>query len=402
MAHPSPLQTRLEALGGCPRRYGPPDAGIDLFDSFADPALEYAALRRAAVLLDRPERSVLEVTGTDRLDFLNRMLTQELKGIGAFQTRRSFWLNRKGRIDADLVVLELGDRTVLELDAHAAARTLQGLGAYLVAEDAAIRDITPRQHRLSLHGPAAAAFLADAIDPGTTPLPHDPRAIPPGLATRLTIAGRPVTAWRADDTGELGLEVLLAAGDAEPVFGRFAGVGLAAGPPAPEPEAFRTAPRVRLAGWEAYNVARIEAGTPLYYIDFSPDSLPAETGVLLDRVSFTKGCYLGQEVVARMHARGHSKRTLVAFRAAPPAADAPPDRALPESGDQVFADAALSGDPIGVVTSSTISPMLGAAVIGFAAVRSPAPPPGSDFWIEHLGRPVEARVQPGLSFWRRA
>src|SRR5439155_2357027 len=65
--------------------------------------------------------------------------------------------------------------------------------------------------------------------------------------------------------------------------------------------------RLRPAGWHAFNIARIEAGTPLYNIDFGPESLPAESGVLLGRVSFTKGRYFGQEVVARMQSRGHSK-----------------------------------------------------------------------------------------------
>src|SRR6185436_21150893 len=71
----------------------------------------------------------------------------------------------------------------------------------------------------------------------------------------------------------------------------------------------------RRIGWHAYNIARLEAGWPIFNIDFGPDSLPHETGVLNDRVSFKKGCYLGQEVVARMQSLGHPKQRLVGLKA---------------------------------------------------------------------------------------
>src|SRR5206468_6008208 len=97
---------------------------------------------------------------------------------------------------------------------------------------------------------------------------------------------------------------------------------------------------LRAAGWAAYNAARIEAGRPLFGIDFDDSVLPAETGQLARAVSFTKGCYLGQEVVARMHARGQVARQLVGIKM--------DDRALPIAGASIF-DA--SQNAIGGITS---------------------------------------------------
>ena len=115
-------------------------------------------------------------------------------------------------------------------------------------------------------------------------------------------------------------------------------------------------------GWHAFNIARIEAGTPLYYLDFGPDSLPHETGeeTLNDRVSFKKGCYLGQEIVARMHARQQVAKQLVGLRVH---ADA-----LPVAGAHLFDE---KDNQVGMVTSSTVSPVLSNACIGLGYLKKP-------------------------------
>src|SRR5437763_7117493 len=147
--------------------------------------------------------------------------------------------------------------------------------------------------------------------------------------------------------------------------------------------------RVWAAGWAAFNACRIEAGRPLFGIDFEgappasaypgrkqredesgqasgPGVLPAETGLLSRAVSFTKGCYLGQEVVARMHARGQVARQLVGIKM--------DDNALPIAGASIF-DA--SQNTIGGITSSTPAPMLSCATIALGLVKTPFIPPGT-------------------------
>jgi folate-binding protein YgfZ len=150
------------------------------------------------------------------------------------------------------------------------------------------------------------------------------------------------------------------------------------------------------AGWLALNIARIEAGTPIFNLDFGTSSLPAETGVLDDRVSFTKGCYLGQEIVARMHARGHPKQVLVAIAFASvlePAGGLP---RLPETG----AALSLAGatEVIGQVTSSTLSPLRASSPIGFAMVRYAHRAAGTVLTTVVEGVEVKGVIQEGLSF----
>lgn len=403
----SPAESVAEAITAQPA------PNIELVATFGELDLEYAALRKACVLLDQPHRGLIELTGPDRLDFLNRMLTQELKGLAPGQFRRSFWLNRKGRIDADLRVIQLQDRTLLELDAHAVARTLQGLAAYIITEDVTVKDLTESTHRLALHGPTAELLLNQSTRSGTPDLrsAEDPGSSPkPAHAINLNIASVDCIVFRDDTSGEPGYEFIVPAADAARVYQHLLETGTDPNQGTPEaltdPATHTPGSRITLrqAGWHAYNIARIEAGTPLYNIDFGPTSLPAETGVLLDRVSFTKGCYLGQEIVARMHARGHPKQMLVALKLARQfnLTDSTPRQ--PDSGAAVLrkeATESAPGDPVGAVTSSTTSPMLGAAAICFAQVKHDFATPGTELQVVTHDTLVPAAVQPGLTFWSR-
>lgn len=401
MARVSPLRKLHQQAEASLVLYGPPEADVRVAETFGELELEYAALRKSAILLDQPYRGVLEVTGPERLGFLNRMLTQELKGLEPFHTRRAFWLNRKGRIEADLRIVELPGRTLLDLDIHAAERTLKSLSSFIIAEDVRIEDTSERTHRLALHGPAARALLAHLSQPDAGPPLAD---LNEGAACTVTIAGRKVIVDRDDSTGEVGLELLVARDDALPVYQQLLeaghthdGNGAPGTPPAPP-----APPSLRPAGWHAFNIARIEAGRPLYLIDFGPDSLPHETGLLRERVSFTKGCYLGQEVVARMESRGHSKGSLVAIRF-----DQSQTRTSlgeprqPVTGSHIWPAAAADGDPVGSVTSSTLSPMLGGEPICFAMVKHAFVAPGTSLLVAADDTRLTATVQPQLAFWKR-
>jgi folate-binding protein YgfZ len=118
--------------------------------------------------------------------------------------------------------------------------------------------------------------------------------------------------------------------------------------------------KLRPIGWAAFNAARIEAGRPLLGIDFDDTILPAETGQMARAVSFTKGCYPGQEIVARMHARQVVAKQIAGLKFA--------DDALPIAGANVTDD---QGNIIGGITSSTISPMLSNTAIAIALLKRP-------------------------------
>jgi folate-binding protein YgfZ len=145
-----------------------------------------------------------------------------------------------------------------------------------------------------------------------------------------------------------------------------------------------TSLELRPVGWAAFNTARIEAGRPLMGIDFDDTILPAETGPaeLARAVSFTKGCYLGQEIVARMHARGQIAKQLVGIRME--------GDALPVAGSQIYDSAA---NPIGGVTSSTISPVLSNAAICLGYVKKTFIPAGTELTIPAEGAMHKGKVE---------
>ncbi len=356
---------------GPARRDGP--GPCELVATFGDIESEYAAVRRGAGLLDSPHRATILVTGGERRDFLNRMLTQELKDLEGLSARQAFWLNRRGRIEADLLLVELGDRILVDLDIHCAEQAATSLGEFLFAEDVQISVATETFHHIGVHGPQAPALIAAAAGD------EAPASLSDLQARAVEIGGIEVFAVRCDQTGGPGFELIMPRLEAPTVWETLLGAVDSIGG--------QGRPHVRPVGWHAFNVARIEAGTPLYNIDFGPDNLPHETGLVGRRVSFTKGCYLGQEILARTENLGRAKQELVGLR---PARDL-----LPVAGDEV-----LDGDgkPIGTVTSSTLSPMLGAVPIAFAMVRSAHAAPGTTVRLAAEGEQTDAVVGP-LKFY---
>jgi tRNA-modifying protein YgfZ len=367
---PTPMRQHFENAEALWERYGTADISVEIAGAFEHPDLEYAAIRKSAVLVDQPQRATVRVRGSDRLSFLNRMLTQELKGLAAWSSTQSFWLNRKGRIDADLRVLNIGEELLFDCDVLCVKRLIETLNAFIITEEVELVDESQRWHRLAMHGPAAAAVLAQfstVIDQSLRKV-SDLQA---GQATAISIGGVKVQVDRLDTLGEIGLEMWIE-GASSDVVKVFEGLLQAAHTPQPG----HSGPNVRMlmkpAGWHACNIARVEAGTPMYYIDFGPTALPGETGLLDSRVSFKKGCYLGQEVVARMHALGHPKQVVVPVRmvSRPESSEQVPVMPIPGAGVfAIGADGVPGKEPIGQISSATSSPLMGGRAIGLATVK---------------------------------
>jgi folate-binding protein YgfZ len=321
--------------------YGP----IEIVSTFGEVPAEYSAIRKSCGLMDMPFRGVIELSGKDRLPFLNNLLSNQVfdkqtkSGLAAGAGVYGFLLNAKsGRIIADMNVIERGDRTLLELDARPAASVAEALEKYRFAEQVKISSRVGELHEISLHGPGGAAILqAPELSPGTS--------------TTLQLFGHECIVWRDDVAGVPGHQVILPTAGARTIwmellsrFGQSDQIGKRP---------------LRPIGWAAFNATRIEAGRPIFGIDFDDTVLPHETGPLLDRaVSFTKGCYPGQEIVARMHARQQVARKIAGIRF-----DAD---TLPIAGAKVTDDA---GNEIGGVTSSTVSPVLSNAAIALAILK---------------------------------
>lgn len=403
-----------------------PIAHIPVLSHLAPPAIEYATLRTSCVLFDEPHRSVISVHGKDRIGFLNSMLTQQLRDIGDEgkpNARSSFWLDKAGRIQTDLRVVALPDRVVMTCDAHDSSACVRALDTFLFAEDVVLKDAHADWHCFSLHGPIARELLAGAIDDADGA--QQVREIAEDHAIEVGIGGVRVVVDRCDGAGVVGLSLIVPTSHAHHVAATLLTLGnWHRHEPMHEPGAAiekhlvhledpSAKTRIRPIGWYAMNTARIEAGTPMFHLDFGTTSLPAETGVVNNRVSFTKGCYLGQEIVARMHARNAVKQIVralkpVAIEGIPIPRDAHGQHLLPVAGTPVFPmdlrDALAAGDAdaakkhVGTITSATISPMRSGMPIALATVRWKHAAPGTNLLTIAEGEFVVMQVQEELKF----
>jgi tRNA-modifying protein YgfZ len=376
----NPWRTMQEAAGAVFAPFGASGTDtsaetVDMVQTFGAYELEYAAIRKGVGVLHLPQRGLLRLTGKDRQDFLHRLLTQDIRNMRGGDTRRAMQLDNKGRIVADLMVHHGEADTWLELDIFDVAKLRAALEQRLFSEDVQIENFTPQRMALALHGPASLSLLRTLAGDAAEALFSRS-----GTHQVLTIAGSPMTAYRLDDCGVPGLHLLIPTESALAVYQQIAEV-LGGLDPAVEGGVKREITG-RGIGWLAYNTARIEAGWPMFHIDFGPDSLPHETGLVTQAVSFTKGCYLGQEIVARMQNRGHPARVLAGLRFT--------DDRLPLAGAQVT-DAA--GAIVGAVTSSTLSPLLGNVALALAMMKWDLREPGTKVMVPAEGANVLATVQ---------
>ena len=388
MARNSPLMPLHERAEATFIPWGEGESAAIVVERYAEIELEYAAIRRGAAILDRPDRGTVLAQGADHHNMLNNMLTQQLNTLADLQSAHSFWLNRKGRIDADIrLTRESSARTSFDLDVLTAAPTAAALAEFVFAEDASFTDESESLHRFDLIGPRALDLLAAAANnPALTSLADN-------HAAHITIDSAELLVTRQDDCATPGLHLLAPADHAAEICETILRTDAQAGHPF----------NLRPIGWHAYNIARLEAGTPLFHIDFGPNSLPAETALQDDRVSFTKGCYLGQEVVARMQSLGHPKQTLVALRAIDD--NAATDREWqPDAGSPIrpAEDAPNPDTVIGAVTSSARSPMLGDAIIALAMVKWNHHTPNTNLRIATPKGDLLTAVQPQRAFWQPA
>jgi len=328
---------------------------------YGDPAGEHRAVRSAAGLLDRSHRGKLEATGRDRVGFLQGMLTNDVKVLGPGQGCWAALLDAHGKVVSLLVVHALEDRLVLELDPGLTAKTLEALERHLISERVEFRDAGGEWGILGCHGPEARpvveAFLGRALPP-LAPWHHAPLGLD-------STAGRVV---RAEVTGEEGYDLWLPPERLAEAWGRLVALG------------------ARPVGQEALNALRVEAGIPWYGADVDEGTLAIEAP-LEAAISYTKGCYIGQEIVARVTYRGHVNRKLVGFVLQ--------EGALPRRGDRVV----VAGKEVGAITSAVASPTLGRP-IALGYLRREHWEPGTRVEIHAEGRSLGAEVA-ALPFYRR-
>lgn len=266
-----------------------PYRGVEAAADYGDPSAEGEALRSACGLIERPWTSGLEMLGKDRARFLGGYVTCEVKGLEPGTGAYGFVTNAKGRVLADPTVLALDDSLWLELPPDRTQEISQHLAKYAIFDQVEIRPLDDRV-AFGLIGPRSTEALGAAAEVPEATWSHRAAEIV-GSEVRVVreppfeVLGRKIPAWT----------LWVPAGDAPSCFQALIAAG--AGGLVP-------------AGHRAFDGLRIEAGRPLYGLDFGDGNFPQETGLEAQAVSYDKGCYLGQEVVARIHYRGGVNRHL--------------------------------------------------------------------------------------------
>lgn len=335
-------------------------SGVRLPDRFGDLAAEYGALREAAAIVDRSTVGLLRLTGADRVRFLNGMITNEVQALPPGAGLYAAICSPQGKVLGDLRVLALEDALLLLCEASCRTRIAQTLERFIIADDVKVTDGSGEVAVLGCYGPRAPDALARG---GGSPLP----ALAPHHHAEVRVGEPPARVVATPVLGVPGFDLVLPADTAASTAARLLEAVRAVGGGA--------------AGHAAFETLRVEAGTPWYGLDFDENHLPQEAGLEATGISFTKGCYIGQETVARIHFRGHVNRRVAGLTLRG-------DR-LPARGSRV-----LKGEAqVGQITSAVRSPARGAA-IALAMLRREVLEPGTALTVEAEGGHVQAEVVP--------
>lgn len=291
--------------------------GWRLPDHFGDPAAEYQCVRSAAGLFDLSHRALLQFTGSDRISFLQGMLSNDLRPLNMFDGQQATILTQQGKVIADVRVLCAMNSIYLDFWEPLKDKILAHLNRYLVADEVEINDPNSEWKMLSLQGPHSRKILDELLANAALPPQPNQHAM-------VQFDGAPICLVRADHTGQNGFDLIVQNSLLLAFAQRLEQLGAS------------------WVGARAQNILRIEAGIPRYGMDFSEEHLLLEVG-LENSYSYTKGCYLGQEVVERIRSRGHVNRKLCGLLLDGNAPASPADAII------------AAGNEVGKITSSVAS-----------------------------------------------
>ncbi|MCI0458190.1 MAG: aminomethyltransferase family protein [Gemmataceae bacterium] len=323
------------------------DAGWLVPAHFGDFGEEYRAACEHAALFDRSHHGKIEATGKETLIYLHNLCTNDVKGLPAGAGRESFLANARARTLAHGFLYRLPPEAPptiwLDTGPGMGESVFAHLRRHLISEDVELTDRTRAYAQLHLCGPATRTILEKTLGAavGLTDLQHEQR--PFGSGT--------VQVRRHDLLNLPGCDLLCPAENAPRLWEALRAAGAAP------------------AGQHAYEVLRVEAGVPVYGAEMDENRFVVEVGRTAQTISYSKGCYLGQEPIVMARDRGHVNRTLLGLL-------------LDEGGPAPRgAKLLLDGQEVGQVTSSVVSPRLGKAV-ALAYVRRGHQEPGTAVEVE--------------------
>jgi folate-binding protein YgfZ len=317
--------------------------GCALPNSFSDWLTEYRQLRETIGVIDKNYRAYLRFTGPDRVRYLNAILTNDIKGLAPNHANISLFLNPQGHIQAEIETHARREELFCVSFEIAREKVVPALDKYIIMDDVTLTDETQEYGTLALEGPRAAAAVAELTGVELNEFAE--------LESReISVNGIPGRVIRRRAGKNLSAGFLLSRNNVEAFWKVLLDVAKkhGGGP----------------TGYKALNALRLEQGIPWFGYDFGEKQIPHEAGLENSHISYTKGCYTGQEIVERVRSRGQVNRVRVSLRFEtnePPAAYAP-----------LVSD----GKELGFVTRAAFSPRLGAA-IGMGYVRREKSAPGS-------------------------
>ena len=359
----SPLHERHSAAGAVFDER----AGRTIPVHYGDAAAEHAAVRRQVGVSDLSHRGKVRVTGDDRIKWLQSVISNDILPVKPGQGRYSSFLTHKGKMLTYFRVYIQPDHVFLEDVGDIGDMTFQALRKFLLyGTKAKLENCGETWSLLLVSGPKAAAVIREALG-------CDPSALPLLDCVTVDIAGKPAMVMKTEETGEVDFEILLPAEAATTAWDQITQAGRPHG--------------IRPFGSQAREALRMEAGLPQAGPDLNEEIVPPEANLEEKAFSLSKGCYPGQEVVARMDTYGSVRRRLVGLVV--------DGAVIPPRGAKLF-----SGDrEVGWVSSATQSPQL-QSVIAFGFPLRDFSKPGTPLAVEIDGSRHRATVQ-ALPFYTR-
>ena len=283
---------------------------------------QYKAAHHSAALIDRSSQGTIALTGADRASFLHALLTNDIARLAMGRGVYAAYLTPQGRMLSDMRVIATGNRMLLGVEREIARPLAERFDKLIFSEDVQARDATGELSVIGVLGPSAARMIQQATGVSVA-----------DLAEQFdNVTTEALTVVRDDAFGVPGYDVYVPTGDADAVRAKLVEAGAVE------------------ATDETREALRIEAARPRFGIDMNTETIPLEAGLESRAISFTKGCYVGQEVIIRVMHRGHGRvaRRLVSIVMA--------DARVPSRGDKIQ----VADRVVGEITSATTSPRHGA------------------------------------------
>jgi len=323
--------------------------GCALPDNFGDTAAEYHFVRESVGLIDKNYRAHLAFTGPDRVRYLNAILTNNIKYLPLGQGIVSLLLNPQGHILAEIETYAFADRLFCVSYAMIRERLIEGLDKYIIMDDVTLTDETEHYGTLALEGPKAAALVQELSGVALSQSADL-------FSQEGSVATIPCRIVKRSPGGIPGAEFIVARVKLQELWQiLLEAVCKHGGGP---------------VGYSAMSAIRLVQGVPWFGYDFGEKQIPHEAGLQDSHISYTKGCYTGQEIVERVRSRGQVNRLRVALLFS--------GDEVPEGGSALT----MEGKEVGYVTRAARIPQP-ARVIGMGYVRKEATTPGRNLDWAH-------------------